>query len=127
MYRKSTSYENCVYLSTLSNLSSLYEEEQLNTVNNLTSKLHHNETPVYHHFNGNKNNLNNASQATNGGNFNQMPIDHKIDNNENKLTNSSRINKGHPLLKTDAASDGSNSNTLIDSDVSNSSNSFASS
>ena len=101
-------------------MSSLYEEEQLNTSNNLTTKLHNNETANYHHFNGQNKQINHLNQV--------QSIDHKNEISKNNDLANSRINqhKGHLLLKNDA-SDGSNSNTLIDSDVSNSSNSFASS
>ena len=128
-------YGHYAYLSEGSNLSSLYGEEQLNASGNLAGKLHHHNENIsgagyQHHFksNGPSNkggHHSSAAQATN--NFNQ--IDHKNECNEPKLTSGSRIGKGHHLLlKNDASSDAdSNSNTLIDSDVSNSSNSFASS
>lgn len=132
-------YGHYTYLSEGSNLSSLYEEEQLNASNNLAAKLHHhNEAGLgagyqHHHFksNGQSNkSSHHANAVQTANNFN--PIDHPNENggNEPKLSNSSRIGKGHHLLlKNDASSDAdsnSNSNTLIDSDVSNSSNSFAS-
>lgn len=133
-------YGHYAYLSEGSNLSSLYEEEQLNASSNLAAKLHNENSlgPGYqhHHFksNGQNNKSGHQSSATQAvNNFNQIAIDHQNENggNEPKLSNSSRIGKGHHLLlKNDASSDAdsnSNSNTLIDSDVSNSSNSFASS
>lgn len=106
-------------------MSSLYEEDALNKSNNtkLNNNHHLNETNQYqHHLNYNGQ----TNQTTT--NYNQMSIDHRDDKTDSKLTNNLSTNKGHhhPILIKNPINTPSDGNTLIDSDVSNSSNSFAS-